>query len=488
MSQPSSLANLFRASGLYAFGNALNRVGGFLLLPLYTRYLSVAEYGTLEFLYAISSIAAGILSIGIASATLRFYFDYDDPKDQHAVISTNFWASLLIGGIGGLTLWFGISAFGDKLLPSTTPAAALGLVLATICFELSTEVCLAYIRAREMPILFVSISLAKLITQCSANIYLVRVQGAGIEGVLLGNLIAVGLEWCLLAGFCLHSCGVAFSLRKLIPVLRYCAPFLFTTVLGIVASNFDRFLINSVLSVEALGIYALALKFSRLIAEFIGTPFGLAFGAYRFAIMKQANAGDIQARVVRYLACVLAIFGLALSYFLIDILRVMTDPHYWPAADLMPWLVTASVLSVLTGPLQTGILYAKRTSELFYITLVGACVGLPLAWWAAHAHGLVGVCAAVVVTSALKAALTVKLSAKHLSVSYGVSPWLAMTVLWVAFQLLPMTTQALPPLAAAAGKGGLLLAFTASLFLCRILTFAELKEALNAIRSSRRVR
>ena len=253
MSQSGQLARLFRASGIYAIGNTLNRLGGFLLLPLYTRFLTVSEYGTLEFIYAVSSIVGGILSVGIASATLRFYFDYGAERDRNAVISTNFWASLALSAVGSMAVWLGLAHFHEQVFPPDTPRLATPLMLAAICLELSTEVCLAYVRAREMPRLFVAISLAKLVIQCGANIFLVRVVDAGIVGVLTGNLLAIGSGWLVLAIYCLRTCGSRFEMAKLMPVLRYCAPYLGTTLVGIVAGNFDRFLINGALSVQALG-------------------------------------------------------------------------------------------------------------------------------------------------------------------------------------------------------------------------------------------
>lgn len=485
MSQPGQLARLFRASGIYAIGNTLNRLGGFLLLPLYTRYLSVSEYGTLEFVYAVSSIVGGILSVGIASATLRFYFDYEHQRDRDAVISTNFWASLVISAAGSVAIWVALGLLHDQVFPADTPRLAVPLMLAAICLELSTEVCLAYIRAREMPRFFVTMSLAKLLIQCGANIYLVRVADAGIVGVLTGNLLAIAAGWLVLAVYCLKQCGARLEMAKLMPVLRYCAPYLGTTLVGIVAGNFDRFLINGVLSVQALGIYALALKFSRILGDFVGVPFNLAFGAYRYTIMTLPNAGALQARIVRYLACLLALFGLALCYFLIDLLRVMTTPEYWPAADLMPMLALASILGVVAVPLQTGILYKKRTQELLYITVITAACGLPLAWGGAVHFGLHGVCAAMAVTAALTVALTGWYGHRHFPARYEAGKLACLTALWAVFVYLPMALPTLSPLPGMLAKTGLLLLFAALLVLLRVVDVAELKEAVASLRRTR---
>jgi len=481
MSQPGQLARLFRASGIYAIGNTLNRLGGFLLLPLYTRHLSVSEYGTLEFIYAVSSIVGGILSVGIASATLRFYFDYEAEADRNAVISTNFWASLAISGVGSLAVWLGLAYFHGQVFPPDTPRLAVPLMLAAICLELSTEVCLAYIRAREMPRFFVVMSLAKLLIQCAANIYFVRVADAGIVGVLSGNLLAIGTGWLVLAVYCLKTCGSRLELAKLMPVLRYCAPYLGTTLVGIVAGNFDRFLINGVLSVQALGIYALALKFSRILGDFVGVPFNLAFGAYRYTIMSLPDAGPLQARIVRYLSCLLALLGLGLCYFLIDLLRVMTTPEYWPAADLMPMLALASIMGVVTVPLQTGILYKKRTQELLYITIVAAGCGLPLAWGGAKLFGLHGVCGAMAVTSVLTVALTGWYGHRHFPVRYEAGKLAALAALWCAFVYLPLAMPPLTPLAGMASKAALLVAFAILLVVLRIVDAAELRQAMAGV-------
>jgi O-antigen/teichoic acid export membrane protein len=88
---------------------------------------------------------------------------------------------------------------------------------------------------------------------------------------------------------------------------------------SIVTSNVDRFLINELLTLEILGVYALALKFAKLISDLIGEPFNRAYGSFRFSIMDRADAADIQARIVRYLSALLAFVALGVTYFTGDL-------------------------------------------------------------------------------------------------------------------------------------------------------------------------
>ena len=413
-----NLGGFFRHSGIYAAGNALNWLGAFLLLPLYTRLLSTAQYGTLEAFSAISAVVSGILSVGIAHATLRFYFEYKDQADRDALVSTNFFAAIAISLPGALL----VGAFGDPavqwMLGGVAPPLALPIILATLVLELSSQVCLAYLRAREMSIFFICVSFAKLVLQCVANTVLLWKFDAGVEGVLAGNFLAVALGWLLLSGYTLRHCGLHFQPDKLWHVLRYSLPFLYVTIVAVLASNVDRFIINKLLSLEALGVFALALKFSKLISGLIGEPFNRAYGAFRFTMMGRPDAAAVQARIVRCVTALLCFVGLGLVYFTGDVLHLMSNPQYWPAADLMPLLVLAAIVQLLNYPAQTGILYNKSTGELFNISVVQALVavaaGFPLMW----KFGLQGACLAALLSAVIGVVLTHRISQRYFAVAY----------------------------------------------------------------------
>ena len=82
------IRSLLRHGGIYLIGNVMNRVGAFLLLPLYTRHLAVAEYGVLEILYSTVAVISVVLAAGLSHTTLRFYFDFKEQADRHAVVTT----------------------------------------------------------------------------------------------------------------------------------------------------------------------------------------------------------------------------------------------------------------------------------------------------------------------------------------------------------------------------------------------------------------
>ena len=72
------LGRLSRHSAIYGIGGLVSRVIAVLLLPLYTHYLTPADYGKIETLLALTTVMGLLLRAGITSAFFRFYFDAED--------------------------------------------------------------------------------------------------------------------------------------------------------------------------------------------------------------------------------------------------------------------------------------------------------------------------------------------------------------------------------------------------------------------------
>jgi O-antigen/teichoic acid export membrane protein len=429
----SDIKRFFKHSSIYAIGNIINRIGAFVLLPVYTNYLSVAEYGIIEIFYVISSVVSGFLAIGLAHATLRFYFEYQEQRDRNAVVSTNLIGSLVISLAGSILVAIMASTIAAHMLGNTDLTYGIYIILITLVFELSSQICLAYIRAVEYSILFVGVSIAKLLIQVGVNTYLVVVMKEGINGVLIGNMVTVIAGWLVLSVFTLRRCGVVFHFDKFVPVIKYSFPFLLSTIIGLVSTNVDKIMLNYMISLEALGLYALALKFSMIIEQLVGEPFSRSYGAFRYTIMHDSNAAAMQASIVKYLFIFTMILSLGMCYFVSDVLHIMSAEEYWPAASIVPVVMIASIIRIMTYPAQSGILFAKQTRYFFYFTSVAAVVGIISNFTFIKIFGLVGACIGVAVTELCVLIMTHRISQRYFKVDYDFKSFIVICVVTAIF-------------------------------------------------------
>jgi O-antigen/teichoic acid export membrane protein len=265
---------------------------------------------------------------------------------------------------------------------------------------------------------FVGIAVAKLLVQVALNAVLVVHFHAGVEGVLLGNTVAVLLGFVVLGAFTIYHCGIGFDTTKMFPVLRYSSPFLLSAILALAAGNIDRVLLSAKISLAALGVYALASKFATLLNELIGEPFNRSYGALRFALMDKPEAAPTQEKITRYFGIGMIAAGLGLVLFTREILELTSDKQYWGAAVYLPLLALVAFFRAMNYPMQTGILYGKHTTQLFYIKLVTTIAAIGLNFAFVGPFGITGVCVAVLIASVLEMLITDYWSQKVFPVRY----------------------------------------------------------------------
>ncbi|MDH5766744.1 MAG: oligosaccharide flippase family protein, partial [Gammaproteobacteria bacterium] len=401
-------------------------------------------------------------------------FEYDDIDEKNSVVSTNLIGSFVISIVGIMSIYMIAPGLVDALFDDDVSLTGLYLILAILLFELSSQVCLAYIRAIEYSILFVSISLIKLIIQVVVNIYLVMYLEMGVIGVLSGNLITVFLGWLVLVVFTIKRCGLDFSLGKFKLILIYCYPLLLTTIVKLVSNNADKFVLNELISLHALGIYALALKFSMLIEQLIGEPFSRSYGAFRYTIMKKSNASQIQSNIVRYLLIISVLISLITAMFIDEVLRVMSDSEFWPAAEIVPLLMIVSILRIMIYPAQTGILYAKKTKYFFIFSIYSAIVNLVASIILIYYIGIIGACLSLILTESLVLYLTHKRSQELFYVRYDFKPLLYVVILGILLYLPVLLISDYDALARLFVKMLLLMLFVTIIITQRIITDEEL--------------
>jgi len=371
-----NLKHLLKHTGVYLIGNVLNRLGAFILLPIYTNYLSVPEYGVLEILYSINAVLSVLFGAGLAHATLRFYFDYEDQKNRNSVVTTNLLITFVSVTVGVLLVNVWSEEVTLLLLDDLQFELALQIALMIIVVELSSEVLLAYLRAQERSGLYVILSAVRLVAQIGVTYYLLVNQGGSVDAVLTSNLISVSLIAAILLVFTLKECGFRIDLKKVKPILKYSIPFAASSIVGVVSGNADRFFLKEFEGFAEVGVYGLAMKFALLLTFVLAEPLYKSYGPYRFSLIGKPGAELFHASVAKYLTFAAVFVALALSLFISDLLRLLSAPEYWAAAGIVPILLLGVIVQTNSYCFQTGILIHKKSQYILYIIILSTSINL----------------------------------------------------------------------------------------------------------------
>ncbi len=412
------LKNVIKHSGIYGIGNILGKLGVFLMIPVYTRYLTPADYGTLELFYTTTTILKTFLAVGIAHATLRFFFEYEAASERKKVISTALIATFFFGLIGTVFLFAFAGGLSSALFGTAQYGGLFRLVAFTFLLELSMEVSLAYLRASEKSVFFISVSIFQLIARIGVSVALLVFLGQGIKGILIGDLCGVALAWLILTVFTVRFSGVSIDIKKLKEILHYSFPLALGSLSFLVIGTSDRYIMNSFIGVGAIGLYALAYRFGSVIQSLYTEPFTKSYGPYRFSIMKRTDAGVFYSRVLTYFLFGYLFLGLGVSVLSEEVIALMAARPFWDSYRIVPIMVLASAGGGCYYILQIGIYIEKKTRYVPQILFCSAAVNVLLNFILIPPLGATGAALTLVATNASTCALTYIVSQRLMPIDY----------------------------------------------------------------------
>jgi O-antigen/teichoic acid export membrane protein len=349
---------------VYTGGIVIGKLASFIMLPIYTRFLTPSDYGVLELLGMTIDVIGMITGAGIVAGVFKFYHAVNTPAEQRLVIST--------AGIGVAAAATITSCLGLLLAPqlckivfgSETYLFYLRLYFILYFLQNFEQVPLALLRAENRAVLFVSINTLKLVVVLSLNILFVVHLRMGINGVLASSIITTGIVVLGETGYLVRRAGLRFGSEVFRQMVRFGVPMIPWWVGNFVLVFSDRYFLNYYRATAVVGIYSLAYKFAFLLHTLAFAPFSTMWDAQRFEVAKLPNGMQIFVRVFLYVNVVLGITGLALSLFVRDFLSLMSAPAFHPAYRLVPILIAAQIAFTWGAYWSLGIYLSGKTNVL----------------------------------------------------------------------------------------------------------------------------
>jgi O-antigen/teichoic acid export membrane protein len=368
------LKQLGKHTLVYTAGIIIGKIASFVMLPVYTRFLTPSDYGVLELLSMTIDVIGMIASVGIVTGVFKFYSEETEQKQKNLIIST---AGMSAVGLAAITSIAGILTaplltrlvFGVHGNPLYMRMYFLIYFLQT--FE---YVPFLLIRVQNRSVLFVLLNAGKLVLLLSLNILLVVHLNLRIEGVLLGNILATTTTALVLSAYMIREVGLHFSREKFTRMLHFGRAIVPWSLASFVLVFSDRLFLNYYSNTTKVGLYSLAYKFAFLLSVMAYTPFETVWTAQRFEVVKQPNAEEIFSSVFLYVNVVLGTIALVICLFIRDFLAVMSSRAFLSAYLLVPVLVSAQVIFVWSAYWTTGI-YVKGHTR---VMATGAFILVPL--------------------------------------------------------------------------------------------------------------
>ena len=337
------LRRLATTGAAYTAASILSKLIAVALLPLYTRYLTPADYGAAEVMFAAIVSASIVVRFGLIEALLRFY--YKDDEDPDRVVASTFAGLFWLATLGALIA-----------LPFATPiseAAARPPRLRPGANRDRRPLGADDVRvpAHPLPARGAGPGLLRDDDRqrpgtIALTVVLVVGADEGARGLLLGSY-ASGAAFVLgLIVLQRRRLSLRFDPPLLRRLLRFGLPTMPAEASLYLLNFVDRIIIVRTVGLAEAGLYSLAVKFAQAVNVLV-RGFQLAWPPLAYSIRDDDEARRAYATVVTLFVAGCAFVVTGIWLFSRWIVRALAAPEFFDSYEAVGLIATAVTLYAL---------------------------------------------------------------------------------------------------------------------------------------------
>jgi len=369
-----ALKDLTKDSLTYGSASMFSKIIGFLLIPLYTTYLTPVDYGITAMLSFVYLFFIPIASMGTTKAIFRRYNLNKDAEQQQIALSTG---SIFVVFTSLVCLIIGLVFAGFITVQLTDDIKYLELVYITLggCFFASIGMVFTVILRAKRKVLTLSIArIIELTFTIGLTIYLVMFLKIGVYGVVWGSAAGSCLLAVIQLAFCWKDLKPIFDVAELKSLLQYGLPFLPHGIFGNGINFLGQFFLKEYAGLASAGLYNISLKFALPLTFIIGAIQN-AWVPIKFQIHREEEDEEDRRLVFRRLISTYFLFITIIYVGLVilgpELLRIMTQAEYHDAVMFFPLVVLISFSQGTYFMSGTGFEFTNNTKPAPLISGIG---------------------------------------------------------------------------------------------------------------------
>ena len=394
---------LLKNASLLTISNFGTKILSFILIPIYTSYLSTTEYGTFDIYTTTISLLIPILSLNIIEAVMRFTLDKDSDKTMIFTRGIKYviYAILIFSLVFILNKIFNlISIFNDYYI------LFILLFISEIIYNLFTQFSRGLEKIKEIVIAGVMNSAIMLLL----NVLLLVKFNMGLEGYFIAYIASYIIPAIFLLiilklwKYVKITRGTAKKIEK--EMIKYSRPLIFNNIGWWINNVSDRYIVTLICGVDQNGVYSIAYK----IPSILNSLQSIFSQAWTLSAVKEIDKGedDFYSKIYKVYNVTLVITCSILIIFDQLIAKILFARDFYEAWKYAPFLMISVLFGSLSGMLGGIFSAVKRSKSFASTTMIGAIVNTILNIILVFMFGPIGAAIATLVAYVIVWALRYK--------------------------------------------------------------------------------
>ena len=370
-----TFGRLVKQGSIYALGNFLFKVAGFLLAFIYLDpdYLAEAAYGRLALLDTTAKVLIPLLTLGISTGLLKFWADPEYASEKGVLVFTSVIAVCGCGVAAFILVALSAPYAAEILLGSSERAGLFYLLGGYMACKIIATTPTKHLRNEEKAGWMVAAIALEMVLLVAGVYYFLVVEGLGLIGVMQAYLLSAGVSAAVLVGGVLVSVPWKFKPEYLRRLVRFGMPLAWVGIGAMLLSLGDRYLLQWLTGPVTVGIYDWSGRLGNVLYMLFVSSFQLAFTVHGVkALSGDVSEADLHRRTFRHFVIWTGWAALGLSLLAYDVTLLVSDSAAYLAAEYLVLPVAIGYLFYGVYTVMNNLLYAggrtKMIARNIYLT------------------------------------------------------------------------------------------------------------------------
>lgn len=353
---------------IFGIGGVLPKILAFIMVPIYTNYLSTADYGIADIIIITAELLIPIFTLTIYDAVLRFGLDknYDGKQVLSAGLRILFFGTVIVSLI--------VFIIG---IVNIIPISKLYLVVLVCMFFLGggNNILTRFCRTIDKVKIITISGVANSVVMFGANVLFLVVFHWGLEGYLFAQLLGnfVSILICFF-GARLHKYLTLKTTKGLLSkMVAFSFPMIFSAIAWWINNASDKYIVLWMCGISVSGVFALSSKIPSLLAIF-QTVFNQAWSISAIKEFDRDDKDGFIRNVFSAMALIMALVASILIIMNLPFAELLYSKEFYSAWMFVPPLIIAIVFNSLSLHLDGLFLAVNDTKSISISTVIGAIV------------------------------------------------------------------------------------------------------------------
>ncbi|NQT22437.1 MAG: oligosaccharide flippase family protein [Candidatus Omnitrophica bacterium] len=456
-------------SVIYGIGNMSYAIPGFVLIPLYTRFLAPFEYGIYSLLTMLFGILLYIYEFGMVASSMRQFYEHNDEHKRKEVLSTAFFFILIYGVTLTAVLYFFRGTISQFLFKTTGFGHIVAIGLCAVFFQSLIAIPQTSIRLKEKPVLYIILLSGQLLALVVFNILFIAVLRQGLLGIYRALLVVSIIAFLAYLLSALRNFNFRFNFAELKELLYLGGAYFPALLLTWIIDSSDRYILDIFTDLSSVGIYSLGYKIGQ-VPLLLVKSFALGWLPIMFSIAKSDKPEYVFGKIGTYFVLGISFFVFGLSLYSKEIISILASANYIEAYRVVFLICLSYLFYGLYIFFLTGLTIKKRIYSLPLVLVIGAIVNIALNFLLIPRFGMMGAAVATLISYISIALATYYFSQKCYYIAYEVKKITIIIASGVVIYILSMFFRVDNIFLSAGIKTGFLLTYVISLYLFHIIS------------------